>query len=184
MKAQDPLRSLLSGGDRRSLAQSARALKLVRADPDLVAQVGRLAVDREWLVSMRAMDLLEKLAHERPEWIEPHKHLFIGPLADSIQWEIRLQVVRALPLLSWSPADKKRVLEILLRDAEHPQKFVRAWAVDSLASFAAKDSTLLPPLHRCLRKLERSGSKALMSRARQIVARMAADKRSGTRDTQ
>jgi HEAT repeat protein len=182
MKVQDSLRPLLSGGDRRSIAQCARALKLVRADPNLVAQLARLAVDRDWLVSMRAMDLLEKLAHERPEWIEPHKHLFIGPLADSTQWEIRLQVVRALPLLSWAPTERKRVLEILLRDAEHPQKFVRAWAVDSLASLAEEDNTLLPPLHRCLRKLERSGSKALRSRARQIVARMAADKRSGTRD--
>jgi hypothetical protein len=182
MKAKGSLRPLLSGGDRRSIAQSAQALKLVRAHPDLVAQVARLAVDRDWLVSMRAMDLLEKLVHDRPEWIDPYKHLFIGTLADSTRWEIRLQVVRALPLLSWSPADKKRVLEILLRDAEHPQKFVQAWAVDSLASFAEKDSTLLPPLHRCLRKLERSGSKALMNRARQIVARMAAEKRSGTRD--
>jgi hypothetical protein len=115
MKAQDSLRPLLSGGDRRSIAQSARALKLVRADPALVAQVARLAVDKDWLVSMRAMDVLEKLAHERPEWIQPHKHLFIGPLADSAQWEIRLQVVRALPLLSWSTADKKRVLEIRCR---------------------------------------------------------------------
>jgi HEAT repeat protein len=178
-KTQGSLRPLLSGGDRRMIAQSSRALKIVRANPDIVAQLAKLAADEDWLVSMRAMDLLEKLAQEHPEWIEPHKHLFIGPLADSEQWEIRLQVVRALPLLSWSPAETKRVLEILLRDAEHPQKFVRAWAADSLASFAEKDSTLLPPLNRCLKKLERSGSKALMSRARQIVARMTAGKRSG-----
>ena len=45
------------------------------------------------------MDLLEKLAHEHADWVQPHKRLFIGPLADSDQWEIRLQVVRALPLL-------------------------------------------------------------------------------------
>ena len=122
---------------------------------------------------MRATDLLEKLAHEQREWIEPHKGLFIGPLADEDHWEVRLQVVRALPLFSWSPAEKKRVVEILLRDAEHPQKFVRAWAVDSLAQFAEKDRELLPEVHRCLRGFERSGSKALMSRGRQIQVRMA-----------
>jgi hypothetical protein len=183
-KEQGSLRSLLCGGDRRSIAQSNRALTLIHANPDLIAQVARLAADRDWLVSMRAMDLLEKLAHDRPEWIEPHKHLFIGPLADSNQWEIRLQVVRALPLFSWSPVDKKRVVEIPLRDAEDPQKFVRAWAVDSLASFAEKDGALRPQLQRCLRKLERSGSKALMSRARQIVARIAAGKSSGRKSSQ
>jgi hypothetical protein len=46
---------------------------------------------------MRAMDLFEKLAHERPDWILPHKRVFIGELANSDTWEIRLQIVRALP---------------------------------------------------------------------------------------
>jgi hypothetical protein len=122
---------------------------------------------------MRAADLLEKLAHERREWIEPHKGLFIGPLADDEHWEVRLQVVRALPLFLWSPTEKKRVVEILLRDAQHPQKFVRAWAVDSLAHFAEKERGLMPKLQRCLREFKRSGSKALMSRGRQILVRMA-----------
>lgn len=167
------LRSFLCGGDRRSIAQSKRVLALVHANPNLIAQLAGLAVDGDWLVSMRATDLLEKLAHERREWIEPHKSLFIGSLADDDHWEVRLQVVRALPLFSWSPAEKKRVVEILLRDAEHPQKFVRAWAVDSLAHFAERDRGLMPEVHRCLRQFERSGSKALMSRGRQILVRMA-----------
>ena len=166
------LRTLLCGGDRRSIARSKQALALIRAKPNLIPQLARLAADKDWLVSMRAADLLEKLAHERPEWIEPHKRAFIGPLADDEHWEVRLQVVRALPLFSWSPAENKRVVEILLRDAGHPQKFVRAWAVDSLAHFAEKDRGLMPKLHRCLRQFKRSGSKALMSRGRQIIARM------------
>ena len=161
------------GGDRRSIAQSKRALALVRANPNLIPHLAGLAGDKDWLVSMRAADLLEKLAHEHREWIEPHKGLFIGPLADDEHWEVRLQVVRALPLFSWSPAEKKRVVEILLRDAEHPQKFVRAWAVDSLAHFAERDHGLMPELQRCLRQFKRSGSKALMSRGRQILVRMA-----------
>ena len=167
------LRAFLCGGDRRSIAQSKRALALVRGNPDLVPQLADLAGDQDWLVSMRAADLLEKLAHERREWIEPHKRLFIGPLADDEHWEVRLQVVRALPLFSWSAAENKRVIEILLRDAEHPQKFVRAWAVDSLAHFAEKDRGLMSKLDRCLRQFKRSGSKALMSRGQQILARMA-----------
>ncbi len=40
-------------------------------------------------------DLLEKVAHEHPEWVAPYKKVFIGPLAESDKWEIRLQIVRA-----------------------------------------------------------------------------------------
>jgi len=121
------LRALLSGGDRRSIAQANRALSLIHANPNLVSEVAQLAQDSDWLVSMRAMDLFEKIAMEHPDWVEPHKKILIGALADSDKWEIHLQIVRALPLFDWAPAEQRRVIEILLRDVEHPRKFVKAF---------------------------------------------------------
>src|SRR5215469_16669489 len=79
-RASSALRRLLFGGDRRSIARSNRALSRIQARPELAAEVARLASDEDWLISMRSMDLLEKLAHQDPAWIEPHKRLFIGPL--------------------------------------------------------------------------------------------------------
>jgi hypothetical protein len=160
-RAAGSLRKLLSGADRRSIAGSERARALVRRTPARISEVAALAKDKDGdlLVSMGALDLLEKLAHERPDWVQPHKRLFIGPLADSDRWEVRLQVVRALPFLKWTPRERKRVIEILTRDVEHPQKFVRAWALDSLATLGRGDS-------------ERSGSKALETRARHIRDRL------------
>jgi hypothetical protein len=163
---------MLSGGDRRSIAKSNRVRALLQKDPNLISNLAGLANDPDGLVSMRAMDLLEKLAHEHADWVQPHKRLFIGPLADSDQWEIRLQVVRALPLLQWTSRERQRVLEILQRDVEHPQAFVRAWALDSLARFSTRDRTLRPTVMRGLRSFERSGMKALVTRARHIRERL------------
>lgn len=132
-----------------------------------------LARDSDWLISLRSMDLLEKLAHEHPDWVEPYKDLFIGPIADSDKWEFRLQVVRALPLFDWNARDRRRAVQILRRDIEHPQKFVRAWALDSLARFAERDASLGQVVQRALRAFEASGSKSLESRARQIRKRAA-----------
>jgi hypothetical protein len=173
---RETIRPLLTGGDRRSVAQSERARALLRREPGRVPELAALAGDPDWLVSMRAMDLLEKLAHEHPEWVQPHKGLFLGALADSDRWEIRLQVVRALPLLKWTRREAKRVLEILTRDIEHPQTFVRAWALDSLASFARIHGAVTPAVERGLERFERSGSKALQARARQIRERLARDR--------
>lgn len=166
------LRGLLAGGDRRSVAQSERARVIVHESPARVSELAALAKDRDWLVSMRALDLLEKLAHERPDWVQPHKRLFIGPLAESSQWEIRLQIVRALPLLKWTSRERKRAVEILRRNLDHPQKFVRAWALDSLAMFAQQDRALIPLVANTLDAFDRSGSKALVTRARHIRARL------------
>jgi hypothetical protein len=171
------LKRLLSGGDRRSIARSNRVHRQLQKDPRLVADVAGLANDADWLVSMRAMDLLEKLAREHADLVQPHKRLFIGPLAESDRWEIRLQIVRALPLLRWTPRERRRVLEILQRDVEHPQIFVRAWALDSLARFAPADRTVLPAVMRGLGSFEHSGKKALVTRARHIRARLSEPRR-------
>jgi hypothetical protein len=167
------IRPMLLGGDRRSIAQSNRVLELVRGDPTRIPDLAVLAEDADPLVSQRAVDLLEKLARELPKQVQPHKRLFIGALADSDRWEIRLQVVRALPLFSWTPAQRRRVYDILRRDVDYPQKFVQAWALDSLAILAQKDAALMPDVQRALRKFERSKSKALAARAKHIRARLA-----------
>jgi hypothetical protein len=171
-RSSDSLRDLLLGGDRRSIARSGRAMDLVRSRPERVAEVAALARDEDPLVSQRALDLLEKLANDHPAWIEPHKGLFIGPLADSDRWEVRLQIVRALPLFRWKPAELSRVLAILRRDVRYPQKFVRAWALDSLATLAQDDPALRSTVLRHVGSFERSGSKALIARASHVRKRL------------
>jgi len=170
------IRELLSGGDRRSIADSNRVRTMIERDRSLVDGLVELANDDDWLVSHRALDLLEKLSHDHPDWIEPHKRIFIGPLADSAKWEVRLQIVRALPLFRWTPAQRRRVEAILLENVRFPQTFVRAWALDSLATFASRRPRLRATVERHLRTFERSSSKALQARARNIRARHAVTK--------
>jgi len=166
------LRPFLTGADRRSQAQSARALASVRDNPALVSELAALVDDRDWLVSMRALDLLEKLAFTDCALVEPHKGVFIGPIADSDKWENRLQVVRALPRFEWTARQRRRAVAILMRDVEHDQLFVRAWALDGLATFAMSDAKMRTLVRRQLEKFERSRSKALAARARKIRERL------------
>jgi hypothetical protein len=181
----DRIRPFLTGGDRRSIAGSNRARQSIERDPRLVADLASLTADDNWLVAQRALDLLEKLAHDHPEWVAPHKKVFIGPLAESDKWEIRLQIVRALPLFHWTAAQGRRVEEILRDNVTFPQTFVRAWALDSLATFAKRRPRLVPIVLKRVREFERSPSRALQARAKHIRARLdsdcaARDRRSGS----
>ena len=172
--SKEILRQLLMGGDRRSIAQSDRARAVVNQNPRLVSDLVRFAEDNDWLISLRALDLLEKIAHDHPDWIAPYKELFISPLAEADKWEIRLQIVRALPLFDWAIEDLDRVKAILLENVTHPQKFVQAWALDSLATFATRDRRLMRTVRKYLAQFEQSGSKALQARARKIRRRIEA----------
>ena len=169
----DEIRALLTGGDRRSIADSNRVRSMVERDPSLVNELVVLVTDRDELVVQRALDLLEKLVHDHPEWIAPYKVIFIGALADSDRWEVRLQIVRALPAFRWNATEMKRVNRILGDGIIFPQTFVRAWALDSLAKFAENDRALMPIVRRHLRAFEQSSSKALRARARNIKTRLA-----------
>ncbi len=172
MRPRSEIRELLSGGDRRGIAQSNRVRLLIEDNPSLVSELAALTDDQDWLITQRALDLLEKLAHDHADWVAPHKTVFIGPLAASDKWEVRLQIVRALPLFHWSPTQAHRVEEILLENVRFPQIFVRAWALDGLARLAERKQTLLPIVRKHLREFERSPSKALQARAKQIRARL------------
>jgi hypothetical protein len=121
---------------------------------------------------MRALDLLEKFAHSHPRWVAPYRQLLLGKLAESDQWEVLLKVVRALPLFEWTPAEYARAVSILRRDLHHPRTFVRAWALDGLATFAVRDEGLRPMVEQALEEFESSGSKALFARARHIRERV------------
>ena len=174
MKAQAEFRELLSGGDRRGIADSAKVRALVEARPARIKQLAALTTDDDWLVVQRALDLLEKFAHEHPDWVEPYKKVFIGPLAESDKWEIRLQIVRALPLFRWTAAQSRRVEAILVANVAFPQTFVRAWALDGLATLSQRRAKLAPLVMQRLEEFERSDSKALQARARAIRERLVA----------
>lgn len=165
------LRRLLDGQDARSLAQSAAARRLIEDRPARVADLVALAGHANWVVAMRAIDLLEKLARAHPAWVQPHRAVFLRAAA-SDQWLIRLQVVRALPLLKWSPTQRAAAIRILRANVDFPQTFVRAWSLDGLATFAMTDPSLRPIVTRALTRFERSGSAALRARAKHIRARL------------
>ncbi len=103
----------------------------------------------------------------------PRAHVFIGPLADSAEWERRLQIVRALPCFTWTGCERRRVVQILRRDLAHPQRFVKAWALDSLARLAVDDAALVPVVRQSLGVFAGSGMPSWAARAieRRLAAR-------------
>ena len=153
----DEIRLLLSGGDRRSIADSNRVRLLIENNPSLVSELAALTADEDWLVTQRSLDLMEKLAHDHADWIAPHKKIFIGSLAASDKWEIRLQIVRALPLFHWSPTQAHRVEESFSRTCVVPQLRARVGA-RRLATLAERKMTLMPIVRRHLR--DSSGRRA------------------------
>lgn len=127
---------LLTDPDRKSLAGSEAVREACRADLSLVGELVGCLEAGDDLVQMRALDLLEKLAREERDWVEPFRGVFLEGWHESGIWENRLQVMRAVGLFDWSGEELERVLAILRLGLRDEQKFVRAWAMDSFARVA------------------------------------------------
>jgi HEAT repeat protein len=165
------LRDLLTGGNRRSLAQANEALAIARQDRDAVDQLARLTGDPDPLVAQRACDVLEKLVRERPDWVQPHKRVFLD-LVSSPYWETRLQCVRAIPLFKWESEERPRVVEALRQRIDDEQKFVRCWALDGFAQLAADAPSIRDELKGRLSDFLGSGIPSMQARARAIETRL------------
>jgi hypothetical protein len=169
---RERLRQMLTGGDRRSLARVDEVVALVLTRRPLVSDLASLTTDEgDWVVSARALDALEKVAHRRPQWVRPYRQVFLQ-LSTSEHWEIRLQVVRAIPLLHWTPRELKQALDVVRANLMSTRPFVRAWALDSLAVLTANSASLSVDLEYQLDQAEQSDSKAVRARARHIRARL------------
>jgi hypothetical protein len=161
----------LSGGDRRSIAQSHRVRRLVERHPSLVRAPAALTRDRDWLVAQRALDLLEKVAHDYPELVAPHKRVFLRSRTATSGKSGCRSCERCLSF--HGPRNQlHRVERILVESVSFPQTFVRAWALDSLSLLAERRPSLRAIVQRHVRVFERAESKALNARARHVRARI------------
>ncbi|HLK15980.1 MAG TPA: hypothetical protein VKT78_14335 [Fimbriimonadaceae bacterium] len=166
------LRDLLTGGDRRSIARASEALDIARQDQAAVDELARLTAGPDPLVAERALDVLEKLVHERPEWLQPHRQVFVDLLAHP-HWECRLQCVRAIPALTWTQQERSAVVERLREAIDDSQKFVSCWALDGYARLADNDPIKRKEIDRRLTEFLGSGVPSMRARARAIAKRLA-----------
>ena len=83
----------------------------------------------DWMVCMRALDLLEKRAHEHAEWVARHRDVFLGVN----KWEVASADRSGAPALRLE-ASGARARGEYPRSRSRPSAEVRApWALDSLA---------------------------------------------------
>ena len=163
---------LLVDPDRRSMAGSEVVRDLVRHEPSRVRELVAVLEGDDAFAQMRALDLLEKLARENREWVEPCKGEFLRGWDRSDIWENRLATVRALGLFEWSGADLESALSILRRLIDDEQKFVKAWALDSFALISLGHPELKEEAVGYVMEALGSGAKSVQARARSTAKRL------------
>lgn len=88
------------------------------------------------------------------------------------RWDLRLAAVRSLPHFSLTDLERQEALAFLWEQAEGANKFVRAWALDSLSHFALDDAQVRHRLMPLLTEAVAGTSAAVRARARESLRRL------------
>jgi HEAT repeat protein len=168
-----PILNKLAGTDRRSIGKSDEVVADVLANPALFDAVfeGMLATDP--VLRMRAADVVEKITAQHPEYLRPHKSTLIRQVARIDQQEIRWHVAQMLSRLNLTRAERRRVVDLLAEYLKDQSKIVKTFAMQALADIAEQDADLRPSIVKQLQELTRTGSPAMQSRGRKLLAKLA-----------
>jgi hypothetical protein len=162
----------LQGGDRRSIRGVVEVVRNVLENPKLFPDVFHGMSNADPLVRMRCADALEKITVEHPEYLDPYKQSIIELAQTAEQQEVRWHLAQLLSRLELNRPQRRRVVKILERYLTDRSSIVKTFAMQTLADMALRDAGLRGPIMKQLQTLTRTGTPAMKSRGRKLLARM------------
>ena len=162
----------LAGGDRRSIGAVPAVVRQVLADPAMFSSIidGMTAADP--LIRMRCADAAEKITARRPELLAPFRNRLLRLAGTAQQQEVRWHLAQLLSRLELSRAQRRRVVEIMSAYLDDDSSIVKTFAMQTMADIAGKDESLRGPILKTLQRLTRTGTPAMRSRGRKLLAEL------------
>jgi hypothetical protein len=169
MIANGQIRSMLLGGDRRSIGGVADVVVLIEQQPQCISSLVGCLRDEDACVRMRAADALEKISRARPLLLKSYKAALQTLLAETAQQEVRWHLALVLPRLPLSQSECRRVADVLQSYLEDRSSIVKTFAMQGLANLATKCASLRSPVVEMIRVHTRSGTPAMRARGRKLL---------------
>ena len=162
----------LRGGDRRSIGRVDEVVAKVLDEPGLFDALFYGMLNDDPLIRMRAADAVEKITARHPEYLVSYRAPLLQQVARIDQQEVRWHVAQMLPRLEWNDAGRATCVEILIGYLDDRSKIIKTFAMQALADFAERDARLRPQVIGLLEALTQTGSPAMQSRGRRLLARL------------
>lgn len=163
----------LAGGDRRSIGRANEIVELLQSQPGLLPQLIHEMWNPDPIVAMRAADAVEKLTRKQGLALQRFKKELLGLAEESHQQELRWHLAAMLPRLELSPAECRRVTQILAAWLEDKSSIVKTFALQGLFDLSLQHSALRPQVEELLTAAVQTGTAAMKARSRKLLSKMA-----------
>ena len=148
---------------------------MVLTDPNLFADLVASLSSDSAAIRMRASDAIEKITREHPDYLIPHKKLFLNQISTCIQKEVRWHLAQILPRLHLTKLEREKVYQLLLLYLEDKSSIVRTFAMQALVDISVQDQTYRSSVLPIIKKLAKTGSPAMQSRGRKLLSKISGE---------
>ena len=145
----------------------------MRHDPTLFAGLFQGLLVDDPLIRMRAADAIEKITAQHPEYLAPYKTQLLQEVGPIEQQEVRWHVAQLLSRLDLTAEERRTAVTLLNTYLQDQSKIVKTFAMQALADIALVDAELRPTIIIQLETLTHTGSPAMQSRGRKLLAQLA-----------
>ena len=164
-----PIIEMLRGGDRRSIGRASDVVGRILKEPDLFdLLISGMCLDDPIL----RMRWAEKITAIHPEYLLPHKNVFLTALAKVDQAEVRWHVAPMLARLPLSDIEQKEVAGILTVYLKDRSSIVKTASIQALFDLAMRNHSLLPLALRHIKEVVVLGTPAMQARSRKLLAKI------------
>ena len=169
MSPSQPIRAMLSGGDRRSIGRACEVLELVRRHPEGSRVLIQCLWDSDPRVAMRAADVMEKFSRERAPLLQRYKDALVDLAAETAQQELRWHLAVTIPRLHLTTAECSRFAEILHGYLDDRSSIVKTFAMQGLFDLTTQHPAIQVEVTELIRSLTRTGTPAMRARGRHLL---------------
>jgi hypothetical protein len=163
------IRTVLAGGDRRSIGNAHALAVAISDDPRLFDSCVRAMSDDDPVVRMRAADAVEKASRSRPALLAAHKASLLGSIAEINQHEVRWHLLQILPRLSLTADERLEWFKRAVQWVQSDRRIVAAEALSALFGLARSDESLRAQAVTIAIQSLDGPSPALRARARKLL---------------
>ena len=142
------------------------------ADPGQFRLVFDAMLVPDPVVRMRAADAVEKITRRRPDLLQGLENRVLTEVAAIDQQEVRWHVAQLLPRLALTPPQRTQAITILRGFLDDDSRIVQTFAMQALADLAEHYERLRRWVVPLLAELTRTGTPAMRSRGRKLLARL------------
>lgn len=168
-----PLLQSLSGGDRRSVGESNRAVLAVLECPELIGVLFQGLETADPALRMRCADAIEKVTANSPELLLPFKEAILNRLSKLEQQEVRWHVAPMLARLPLTETEEVTVVNLLLGYTNDRSSIVKTMSMQALADIALRSHRLLPEIKQHIEELSIIGTPAMKARSKKLLKSLA-----------